>query len=279
MEPIDEPQNIFAELKQIREEKGLKLDEISRESRIQLAYLKAIEDGAFENIPEVYDKFFFQTYLNYLELDDPEQYMQAFKDIRKETFSPTPQTTIRKISIQKENTNAFLNRNILFWAIPIVIIIGIVAFLVWNSKGNISIGSQAVHELPVRQIVKEIEARAKPEKKQSATVTSTTKLKKQVHVNVKALEKTWLRLIRDKKDTSEFLLQVNNSLQFEADSVLRFLVGNASGLDFTINGRAAGVLGKPGEVISYMKITKDGIVAKKNKKIKKGVPNDTLSVH
>lgn len=277
MEQNEEPFNLFEELKQIRIEKGLDLKNIAGESRIQLMYLEAIENGAFENIPDVYDKFFFQTYLNYLELDDSEKYMQAYRDIRKQTFSPTPQTTIRKISIQNDATHSFFNLNVMFWVIPIVVIIGIVAFLIWNSKGSEQISEKTVQELPVRQIVKEIKSKEKntrPVVKQNTDGNLSA-----VTVDVKALEKTWFRLIKDNKDTSEYLLMPKNKMQFKADSVIYFLIGNAAGLDFIINGKSKGVLGKPGEVISYLKITKAGIIAQKNKKVTKRTKNDTTSVH
>ena len=71
--------NIFDELKNIRTQKGISLETISKDSRIQLSYLQAIESGEFEKIPEVYDKLFFQTYLSYLNIDDPEKYIKEFK--------------------------------------------------------------------------------------------------------------------------------------------------------------------------------------------------------
>jgi len=278
MEPTEEPSNLFEELKQIRIKKGLGLNDISKESRIQLAYLEAIEDGSFENIPAVYDKFFFQTYLNYLEIDDSDRYMQAFKDIRKQTYSPTPQTTLQKISIHHEKSGSIFNLNVLYWAVPIIIILAIVAFLVWNSKGGDLLSNTAVNELPVRQIIKEMEGKAKKTiKGQVNPLENKTDPTIIVHVNI--LEKTWLRLITDTKDTSEYLLQAGKQMQFKADSVMSFLIGNASGLDFTVNGKPVGVLGKADEVISLLKITKAGIVTNEKKSIKKGASNDSLSAH
>jgi hypothetical protein len=87
-----------------------------------------------------------------------------------------------------------------------------------------------------------------------------------VNVSFKAIEKTWLRYVKDRSDTMELLLRVDDNVAVEADSLLEFLIGKADGLDFTINGENAGVLGDSGEIIINLAITKDGII---NKRIKR----------
>ena len=81
------------------------------------------------------------------------------------------------------------------------------------------------------------------------------------------MERTWLRYIKDRADTTENMLYSGNVVKINADSTIHFLVGNAAGINFTINGEQKGVLGKPGEVISYLKITKKGIVGQRMKTI------------
>jgi len=73
------------------------------------------------------------------------------------------------------------------------------------------------------------------------------------------VERTWLRYIKDGTDTTEYMLQEGNKIDIEADSTLHFLIGNAAGVAFTINGTEKGLMGKKGEVISYLKITRKGI--------------------
>ena len=102
----------------------------------------------------------------------------------------------------------------------------------------------------------------------------------QVNVGINALEDTWLRLIKDKSDTSEYLLRQGNNLALSSDSTMEFLIGKANGLNMTINSNNIGVLGKSGEVVSYLKVTKDGVAAKRLKKvIIKDSSNDSTIVN
>jgi cytoskeleton protein RodZ len=60
----------FQELQQIRESKGLRLEDISRRYKIRLSFLESIESGSFEDLPEpVYTKTFIKTYAGLLGID------------------------------------------------------------------------------------------------------------------------------------------------------------------------------------------------------------------
>jgi hypothetical protein len=74
------------------------------------------------------------------------------------------------------------------------------------------------------------------------------------------------------------MLYIGNNVNIAADSVLSFLVGNASGVKFTINGIEKGFLGKPGEVISRLKVTPAGIANLQVKMITDRGLNDTTAV-
>ena len=75
------------------------------------------------------------------------------------------------------------------------------------------------------------------------------------------------------------MLQEGNKIAVEADSTLHFLVGNASGLEFTINGIEKGLLGKKGEVISYLKITRKGIVGQRIKDLNTKNTDETSGIN
>ena len=125
--------------------------------------------------------------------------------------------------------------------------------------------SEPVKELAVRDIVNKIELKNKAKK--DSIIQQSQLDKKNVFINIKAVDRTWLRFIKDHADTNEYLLTSGNRLDIQADSLVEFLVGNANGLKFKINSNNVGVLGKPGEVITYLKITPKGIIDKKIKKV------------
>jgi len=259
MEHNDGNSNLFEQLKKIRLDKNISLQTISRDSRIQVQYLEALEAGEFEKIPVVYDKLFFQTYLSYLNLENADEYLAAFKALRKEVYHPTPTTTIQRIKTTDAKGHPYINLKTLFIAGPAVLIIFILGFMAWNSEivGNNT--PKKVKELPVRQVVQSIEAKQEALADSIELVTKRQKIADRVLVKINAIERTWIRYIKDGTDTTEYMLQEGNNIEIDADSTLHFLVGNAAGVKFTINGEEKGLMGKKGEVISYLKITKKGI--------------------
>jgi cytoskeletal protein RodZ len=61
---------IVAHLRQVREEKSLRLEEIAAYTRIRLAFLYALEEGRFEELPEpVYVQGFIRRYADAMGLD------------------------------------------------------------------------------------------------------------------------------------------------------------------------------------------------------------------
>ena len=259
MEQNDGSPNLFEQLKKIRLDKNISLQTISRDSRIQLQYLEAIEAGEFEKIPVVYDKLFFQTYLSYLNLENADEYLISFKALRKEVYHPSPTTTIQRIKTTDTKGHPYINLKTLFIAGPAVLIIFILGFMAWNSEivGNNT--PKKVKELPVRQVVQSIEAKEEALADSIKQIAAKQRIADKVLVNINVVERTWLRYIKDGTDTTEYMLQEGNKIDIEADSTLHFLIGNPSGVEFIINGIEKGLMGKKGEVISYLKITRKGI--------------------
>ena len=71
--------NIGQELAQARQERGLTLEQIARETHIRLHYLEALEAGEFHKLPsQVQAKGFLRTYAAYLDLA-PERFLSVFE--------------------------------------------------------------------------------------------------------------------------------------------------------------------------------------------------------
>ncbi|MBN2423586.1 MAG: DUF4115 domain-containing protein [Calditrichaceae bacterium] len=272
MEDFEKSIPFFEQLKKIRISKKLDLKNISEKSRIQVKYLQAIEEGQFEVIPEVYDKLFFQTYLGFLELDKETEvnYYNEFRRFRK-ISEPKHTTTIRKIRSQASDPEIIERFKKLYIGLPILLIVLIVIILALNSTKVSTNDEEPVEELSVRQVAQELEQKqladsTAPENTANAEKSGISP-EKQVSVGIRAIEDTWLRLVKDKKDTLEYLLRTGNNLTQTADSTMEFLIGKAYGIRMTINSKNIGVLGERGDVVSYMKVTSAGIVSKRLKRI------------
>jgi len=73
-------------LKEKRLACGLEISDIAKRTCINGRYLRAMEDGKFQDIPRVFDKGYLKIYANVLNLDSTPllaQYEQLKKDLSK----------------------------------------------------------------------------------------------------------------------------------------------------------------------------------------------------
>jgi transcriptional regulator with XRE-family HTH domain len=280
MENEDRELTLFELLKATREKQKLTLKDISRKSRIHIKYLEAIESGNYKDIPAVYDKLFFQTYISFLDVDDKEKLMEEYRVIRGERQLPDKfNDRVNKIN-NGGSADSLNHIKKIYFIIPTAILIVIVLILAMYTKDADEQGAPPVKELSVKEVVaeynKEEEAKKAAEQALKDSIAQAGKL----NVDIIGLEKTWMRVIKDHKDTTEYLLKLDDKVTLSADSVMTFLIGNANGLKLSVNGKEGEKVGNKGEIITFMKVTSEGIVAKKIKQAgqsaKKEAKSDTL---
>ncbi len=269
-EPIQEEQLPFFErLKQIRLKKKLKLETISAKSKIHMRFLEALESGDLNEIPGIYSKLFFKTYLSFLKVEDEQEYLEEFENLRKESM-PLHTSTIRRKRVEKQDRRKSSLIKTIYIVAPLLVVAVIFAVLAINSIGvdkNEELGE--VQEIPVQKIAEQLlmEQEKQAAEKQDSVLVSGESIR--VTADLSAVQRTWIRVITDRADTTEYLLAANETISLKADSLLNFLVGNAAGIKFIVNGNPAGILGKEGQVITRLLISPKGIVSKSIKQIKK----------
>jgi cytoskeleton protein RodZ len=250
---------IFEQLEKIRKEKHISLEEISEKTRIPLKHLEAIEKGDILSVPRVYDKLFFKTYLNALGIPE-KKYYEQFLEIRNQ-LRQEKTTTINELITPAEKQKTPFNYKNLLVTLPVLFIILVILFLVINTKDVNTLSDEKVKEIDIQNIAREI--------KQKEMIKSDLMIKKQsgkgkISLNIIGLKKTWLRVVVDKKDTSEYLLEKGKNINLIADKFFEFLIGRADGIVINMNNQPLARLGKSGEVIQYMLIDSSGIVTKRN---------------
>jgi transcriptional regulator with XRE-family HTH domain len=250
---------IFQELKKIRNKKKIKLANIAKSSRIQLEYLEAMEEGDILKLPEVYDKLFFRSYLKYLGVDEDYYYNEFIKYRKKIRIDKT--TTMINFTGEKDTEHKILNYKNLIVILPLVIVVFVIWFLVRSTEILETKPKQEVQEIDIQTIVEEIEKEKKAQDDSLVEFQSHTLL----NLELNGLEKTWFRVVVDKSDTTEYLINKGEHMRLEADKSFEFLIGRADGLKLQLNGRNFDILGPDSMIISYMLIDSSGIAAKRLK--------------
>ena len=254
--------SIFEELKNLRVEKKITLKQISLSTRIHFKYLESLEKGDLLEIPEIYDKLFFKSYLKFLEVSETDYYdkfLEYRKTIRDDRTSILDMTQTES-SIEKE----FNFKNLLYF-VPIIIAILIVWFLVSNTLMVGDDETEFVQEVSVQEVAEKIQSKIDSAKmvESNAKKDSVISIEsKSLNLNITALKKTWFRIVIDEKDTNEYLLNQGQVVTFSSEKSFDFLIGKANGLKMTVNGTEYGPFGNADQVVKYMKIDSSGVAAK-----------------
>jgi hypothetical protein len=95
-------------LREARIRRGIGLDRVEAATRIRTRYLEAIEDDRWDELPaDAYAKGFLRTYASYLELD-PQQYLAAFRENRREVEEPIAPLAERPYEPRRPRAPLFL---------------------------------------------------------------------------------------------------------------------------------------------------------------------------
>ncbi len=239
-------------LKKARLEKKLRLQDVYTQIKISSAYLKALENDTADSLPSPeYTRIFLKGYADFLGLDTKKlltQYDQYLKPSQ---------------SYREKNTDGKTKKKVLLFSV-----IGLVLIL------SIIIVSTVRHFVnTVNKItIEEKHNNSDPDITDSPLVTDDTSLitKSALDECVKsesellelkfiAINKTWIRIYADNKKIFGGTLHKGDEKAWYAKEKFHFRIGNAGGVVIKLNGKKLPILGKKGEVIRKVIVTKDGI--------------------
>lgn len=101
----------------------------------------------------------------------------------------------------------------------------------------------------------------------SSAAASTTSVseKKPLSLQLKAVEETWVNLEVDSQSGREMTLKPGEGISIQGSNRIRMILGNAGGLDLTLNGKRLEKFGKSGEVLT-LTFTSNGVEVKRPEK-------------
>jgi len=223
-------------LRREREMRGIPLEEIAEATRIGKHTLEAIENDEYKKLPpRVYVRGFLKNYALYLGLDVNDVLLRY-------------QSYGIGLEESKGNTEIKARRGPFTGPILLVLvglIILVVVVLHFYKKSTVITPPEKISpalEVPEGVInsseQSELEKIGPPQvaKKEDFTLVATCK------------ELTWLRIEVDDNPPMEYLLRTGDRVKWKGSKfILR--IGNAAGLNLTLNGKLLGNLGDSGEVL------------------------------
>jgi cytoskeletal protein RodZ len=276
--------NEFAdELRAAREAKHISLADLSASTKIQMKYLKAIEGGEFSFLPETYIRAFIRDYAKALQIDPdaviakyeasmkkvPESNQVLQPEPAEPEQTPPPPTDaprhlpeisrplrppLRELLITQTSQRKWLPVAAL---LLLIVVVALVAILTRSGR------KESVSETPFEQVIreKEMAALGRSDSAAAATLASSHvySYSDSLILEGRTSQDVWVRLAIDTDSSREYLFRPNAVRTWKARQKFDVSLGNAGGIDFRLNGRELGTLGKSGAVVRNVIITHNGV--------------------
>jgi len=249
-----EKKSIGAYLKEARLAQNLKLDEISEKTHIRLKYLNALENSQFEKLPNpVIARGFIQILADLLKIDrEPllkdfdEQYSPSRRDFSAQVMSESPMQAKRPMIISSSaEEGPSVNDRIESSYSPSVIrkkkfrqyaLIAVAIFLVFysiqkyfeNAFGNFSVQTDRQPRVVTLTSVVTPEA------------IENQKMVKGVLISIKAVDNTWVRVVRDGVLVAYGPIEKDEERTYEAKQYIKLKVGSGKKIYVFESGKPKG---------------------------------------
>lgn len=234
--------NIGAELKRLRLEKNITLEQVHKHTKIHPSVLKNLEESQLSDINPVYVKGFIKIYCRFLGID-PAAFIQSYDRVKviphSQLKSPEP-SFLSELKMKISSLPSVKLKKIKKIVIIILCLLFIlVAFKLLRRKPSLAVQEKLP---PVKTAVNKVNL-----------VSETIK------VVVRAKQDCWIKATADGKVVYQAILKKDRFESWNAQKQIELSLGNAGGLELEINGKLFSPLGRRGQVIKRVLINKDGL--------------------
>ncbi len=288
-QPAEEKKSPGQILKEIRTSKGIALETIHNATKIPLDALKAIEEGyRVRTLSPFYMKGFIKMYAEYLGVDVGE----ILEDYHKEHL-PGPATTVYPGDVLEKKIKKIFTRERQQWLVKIAA--GLVALFLLSKIGGCLFGKPKTSRPQVKKAaltaapkkVTRTEAKKKTEKSAEkpkvrlpepvekkepvkAAIPAAPPQKpaeqpqkagpvKDVRLTIRTRKQGWLQVKVDGNLVFQSTIKEGAVETWEADDRIELSGKNIHNLEFEVNGKVLGNLGRADRSARRVVITKDGL--------------------
>ena len=278
-EGIPEDISLGSLLRRSREELHIDLDDVVRVTRIRRHYLEALEDEVWSELPpfQVFVKGFLRTYAEFLGLDK-EMVLNYY--LRAYPFQKYEPPVLKEIRSQSARWYLIIIPVLALALIAAIIYLKDISFFKKpfqyleehsliektenavedeDNKGQDDKKKEVVFSKDEKVVekVKETALKSKSVEENIVLKEPTIPIEKKdekplsprfvLTANVNS--KTWIGITIDDESVKEYLFQPGENIRWTAVKGFDILVGNAGGIEFSLNGKEVGNLGPEGKVL------------------------------
>ena len=286
----------YQEYKEHRENQSITLAEISERTKINIDFLRAIEEGNFDLLPETYTRLFLRAYATEIGVDPDEaieQYNLLHGKPRAEKPKREPADEEESTVPEEPSTHQMdiRPRRSFNWKQSLIVIL-VFAFILYAVKSYVGSSDEsttipeetsptseevvpadtleqspgAVDEGTTEPETTQDDEEPEPQPQNQSAVTPQEATPETpgdaFELQFSATERTWVRIRQDTLPNQEFTFFGDDSRVWRAQSEIRLMIGNAGGAQIRVNDRSYTNLGEQNEVVSLL-INENGIVERR----------------
>jgi cytoskeleton protein RodZ len=254
------PESLGAHLRSLREAKGSSLEDMARSTRVGIRHLEALEEERLADLPSpVFVRGFLRAYCGFLR-ESPETALARYQRLLGERAA----TVEVRASPGRRSTR--LNNTMVVGLVLLVVLgLGLVTVNLIVKKSGGTFVAAAKSEPPVADppIAAAVPPRAAGSpvagltpatSAPQASAISEKPVPSAQRLVVKAVEETWIRVQTDEGKVAEELLPPGASREWAAERRFLLTIGNAGGVELTLNGKPLPPLGAKGAVIHRLEL-------------------------
>ena len=245
--------SIGQELKRERELRGVSLKEIADSTKINLRFLRALEEDRFDILPEqFFTRGIIRTYANYLGLDEQSVLNTYIENQQTQEIQEISATNnMAEISESFEfSPNRQKIARLFTWVVLAIIALIIIMYFIFRKDKSPTPNTLKIQ--PAVQETKEKPITLPPVIQKEAEIEQ-----QELNIEIIVQQETWLEIFADQEMLDSGIKNPGDRLQFKALQELLIHIGNAGGIIYTINGQEGKKFGESGTVKRDIQITLD----------------------
>jgi cytoskeletal protein RodZ len=258
---------LFEELRNARLARGLSLEEIEEKTRISVQLLSALEEGRISALPQPYVRAFLREYAEAIGLDGT-QMVKRFAEMTGTPPPPPLPTFGEQSDVVTAPSDARTSSGSLGLRPWTKIALGSAALLgmlivVWLLIPKEE--PRPAREIPFERAVREAEQRvpASTPPAPSSSIVPPPAAGDSLILFARTSDSVWLEITIDSQKPQSWFLYANREVRWKAREQFTVTTGNAGGIQFKLDNKDLQSIGKAGEVVRNVKISRAGVVIPK----------------
>lgn len=264
-------ESVGERIKKLRLEKGLTLEEAHKRTKIHLNILKAIEEDNLINLNPVYIRGFLKIYCKFLGVD-PNEYIADNKD--EEAAESQAAVTLYGPDTKEDSSPVFKKSApklpaLKFPLKPIIAVIVLALFIGFLFQlGKFISYRFSQFSKRARPAIVAKALPSKPQKSRGQAVMSAVKQSQQIvsknsgsgiRLSILTKEDCWINLKNDGKLIFHGILKKGRTESWQAKERIELSLSNAGVVNLEVNGKLITNLGRRGQSLKNIIITKEGL--------------------